>query len=253
LFTTAALAASNADSLVTVKKEGKLKIAIDATYPPMEFEGKDGKPTGFDVEFAKELAKRVGVNAEFVVMNWDGILAGLQSGRYDVIISSMNITPDREKQADFVEYLKMSQVFVSRKGKEVKGASELAGKVVAVQADTTSHSAVQAMQKKGIAMKEIKAFPGALEVFAAVKTGQADVVVTDEPVGRYYAKNDAATFVVTGEAMAAEPVGIAMRKGDKNLKAALEKATQDMKKDGTFKKISENWFGTELGQSMKSH
>lgn len=230
-----------------VKAAGKLVIAIDATYPPMESEGPDGKPIGFDIDFANELTKRLGVKAEFVVVAWDGVVAGLYSKRYDVIISTMNITDERKKQVDFVEYARMSQLFVAKKGLKVASEKDLVGKVVAVQADTTSYEFVEKQKKAGIAIKEIKAFRGATDVFAAVKAGQAEVIVTDEPVGRFYAKQDANTFEVAGRAMAPEPIGVAVRKEDTDLRTLLQKHVEDMKKDGTMKKLGVTWFGGELG------
>src|SRR5947209_2445054 len=77
------------DSLARVRKTGKLVVAIDPTYPPMEFEEK-GEPKGFDIDFAREVAGRLGVKAEFTIMDWSGIIAGLNSRRYDVIVSSMS-------------------------------------------------------------------------------------------------------------------------------------------------------------------
>lgn len=238
---------SFADALNDIQKNKKIRIAVDPTYPPMESEGADGKVVGFDVDFARELAKRLKVDVEFVVMNWDGILAGLTSKRYDVIISSMNITPDRSKQVDFVEYAKMSQVFVAKKGNTLTKEQDLAGKRLAVQADTTSYEFVQNAQKKGITIKEIKAFKQMTEAFAAVKANQADAIVTDEPVGLYYANKDK-TFVVTGRAMAPEPVGIAIRKGEASLQKEIAAAVTAMQKDQSLKKISEQWFGRELGK-----
>ena len=239
--------ASAAAAVARVKNAGKLVIAIDATYPPMESEGDGGKPVGFDIDFANEVTKRLGVKAEYVVMTWDGIIAGLASKRYDVIISSMNITDDRKKQVDFVEYLRMSQLFVAKTGVTVAADKDLAGKVVAVQADTTSSEFVDKAQKAGVKIKEVKAFKLATEVFAAVKAGQAEVIVIDEPVGRYYAKQDPKTFVITGRAMAPEPVGVAFRKDDADLRAAVEGIVDAMQKDGTLKKMSTTWFGGELG------
>lgn len=243
----AGTAAFGASGLDRVKKAGKILVAIDATYPPMESEGPDGKPVGFDIEFANELAKRLGVKTEFMIMNWDGILAGLNSKRYDVIISSMNITDERKKQVDFVEYVRMSQLFIAKKGQIVSNEKDLAGKVIAVQADTTSHEFVESKRKGGIAMKDVKAFKLATDAFAAVKAGQAEVIVVDEPVGKYYAKQDPATFQITGRAMAPEPVGVATRKGDEDLSKEIGKAVDAMRKDGTLKKLSEKWFGGELG------
>jgi ABC-type amino acid transport substrate-binding protein len=242
------LPAHSADSsLVDLKKTGKLRVAIDVTYPPMEFETPDGKPTGFDVELAESMAKKMGVNAEFVVMSWDGILAGLVSNRYDVIISSMSITDERKQKVDFVEYMQMGQVFVARKKDQpITNEKDLAGKIVAVQADTTSMAAVQEMQKKGIAIKDVKAFKGATDTFSALRSFQADVIVTDEPVGLYYAAKDANFFAVTGEAVRPEPIGIAVRKNSATLMKEIEKTLTTMKKDGSFKQISLKWFNSDI-------
>ena len=238
--------AKKSTALERVKKAGKLVVAIDPTYPPMEFEGTGQKVDGFDVDFINEVAQRLGVKVEFKVMNWDGILAGLKSRRYDLIISSMNVTPDRAKEADFVEYFKMSQVFVTKKGQLIKKKEDLVGKVLAVQADTTSHTWAEKEQKAGLKVKEVKAYKLATDAFAAVKAGHAEVTVMDEPVGRYYAKQDPQTFEVTGEAIAAEPVGIAFHKDDKDLTDAVAKAVGEIRTDGTYKKLSTKWFGTEL-------
>ena len=241
-------AAFSADKAVDrVKKAGKILVAIDATYPPMESEGPDGKPVGFDIDFANELAKRLGIKAEFIVMNWDGILAGLNSKRYDVIISSMNITAERKNQVDFVEYVQMSQLYIAKTGTVISKEADLAGKVIAVQADTTSFEYAESLAKKGVAVKAVKAFKLATDAFAAVKAGQAEVIVVDEPVGKYYAKQDSKTFQLSGRAMAPEPVGIAIRKADKDLHEAVTKAVEEMRQDGTLKKISITWFGGELG------
>ena len=234
-------------SLERLKKAGKLVVAVDATYPPMESEDNGGKVVGFDIDFATEVAAKLGVKPEFVVVAWDGVIAGLQSKRYDVIISTMNITDERKKQVDFVEYARMSQVYVAKKGVKVASEKDLEGKVIAVQADTTSYEFLDKQKKAGLKIKEIKAFRLATDVFAAVKAGQAEALVTDEPVGRYFAKQDAATFEVTGRAIAPEPIGAATRKEDKELHDAIQKAVDELRKDGTLKKVSEKYFGGELG------
>ncbi len=140
----------------------------------------------------------------------------------------------------------MGQVFVVKKtGKPVKNEKELAGKIVAVQADTTSFEAVENFKKSGIAVKDLKAFKGATEAFQALKANQAEVIVIDEAVGYYYAGLDAKTFVISGNALKPEPIGIAIRKTDKALKAELEKALSKIKADGTFARIYKQWLKTE--------
>src|SRR5688572_6446908 len=113
LATVTSAALADGKALDRVKKAGKLVVAVDATYPPMESEGKDGKVEGFDVDFAAEIAKRLGVQAEFVVTAWDGIVPGLYAKRYDAIVSCMNITDERKKAVDFVEYARISQLFIA--------------------------------------------------------------------------------------------------------------------------------------------
>lgn len=230
-------------SLDRVKKAGKLMVAVDTTYPPMEYVEGD-KTVGYDVDLANELGKKMGVKVEFVKVDWNGIITGLVSKRYDVIMSSMNITEERLKEVNFVEYARMSQVFVAKKGVSIKTEADLAGKTVLVQDGTTSHDYAKTVKS----VKEIISYGGATEAFQALKNGKGEVVIIDEPVGLYYAAKDAATFAITGRAMEPEPVGIAIRKEDKDLAAALEKALADAKADGSYKKIAQTWFGGELGK-----
>lgn len=236
-------------ALARIQASGELRVAIDATYPPMEYL-ENGQPVGFDVELARELARRLGVTARFIVMDWDGILAGLTSGRYDLIVSSMNITPERQQQVDFVEYARMSQVFVTTRGRSVRTEEELAGQRVAVQTNTTSQRWVEQLGHRGIAIRELRPFPGATECFAAVKSGQADVIVIDEPVGRFFSRRDD-TFLITGQALEPEPIGIAINKQDAELTAAIRQALEDLRSSGELKRLSEHWFGGELGQALK--
>ncbi|MDB4895229.1 MAG: glutamine transporter substrate-binding protein [Firmicutes bacterium] len=242
-----------ANSLDRVKNAKTLLVAVDTTYPPMEsIDEKDGTtPVGFDVDLAKAVAQKLGVQAKFVVSDWNGIIPGLISKRFDVIMSSMNITPERQQQVDFVEYAKMSQVFVSRVGSpEVKTENDLAGKVVVVQAGTTSEDWVNKVKADKVKdIKEIRSFPGATDAFLELKNKRGDVVVIDQPVGIYYSLKDAATFKITGEALSPEAIGVAVRKEDPELKAAIDKAVADLKADGTYAKIQKTWFGDyQLGK-----
>ncbi|MBC7539241.1 MAG: amino acid ABC transporter substrate-binding protein [Bacteriovorax sp.] len=233
----------NANDLDAIVKSGKLRVAVDTTYPPMEFQADDGKIIGLDVDLAREIAKVLKVDVDFIVMPWDGILAGLQSNRYDIIMSSMNVTDERKLQVNFVPYIMMGQVFVvKKKALPLKNEKDLKGLVIAVQADTTSFTAVEAFQKSGIAIKEIKAFKGATETFSALKSNQADVIVIDEAVGLYYAGLDQKSFQVSGQAMKPEPIGIAVKKTDTKLLKAIETAMKTIKDNGAFAKVYKQWL-----------
>lgn len=227
----------------TIQKNTKIRIAIDTTYPPMEFEAIDGKPVGLDVDWARALATELHISAEFIVMPWDGVLAGLKSDRYDIIMSSMNITPERSKEVNFVEYMSMGQVFVVKnKNLVIKNENDLAGKIIAVQADTTSSTAVLNFKKSGIQIKDVLEFKGATEAFAALKSNHAEVIVIDEAVGKYFAKLDSKTFTITGNAILPLPIGIAVKKSDPALLKALQNALSTIKKNGSFDTIYKKWM-----------
>lgn len=243
------------DSLDRVKQAGELVIAVDPTYPPMEFE-LAGELRGFDIDIAHELAQRLGVKPRFERLEFTAIIAGLNSKRYDMVISSMNVTDQRKQEVDFVEYARMSQVFVcNQSGTAVSSEADLKGRVVALQVDTTSHTWAKALNEAvsaflGTHAFEIETFEDGQHAFEYLKSRADAVVITDEPVGRYYAKTDP-TFVVTGRAIEPEPIGIAVRKQDQALQQAIADALKAMKQDGTFAAIETEWFGSELGHDPR--
>ena len=243
--TTTAPAAQGDGSLQRVKDAGKLVFATDSTYPPMEYIDKDGSTIiGFDMDLDAEIAKRLGVKFAPISAGWDGLLPGLVEKKYDGVISSMNVTDERKQKVNFVSYASLDQVFVIRKGDPpVTKLDDLAGKIVAVQKSTTSEDMAKGV--KGV--KAIDSLDNFDTTFVELKNKKADVIVIDEPVGLYFAKLDPATFEISGKAAQAMPVGIAIRKEDKTLYDAIQKAVDDMKQDGTFKTISEKWFGRDLG------
>jgi polar amino acid transport system substrate-binding protein len=225
----------------------RLIVAVDPTYPPMESEDDKGELAGFDIDLARELGTRLGRKTEFMVMSYEGILSGLQTTRYDLIISAMNITAERLKQVDFVEYGRMAQLFVAKPGVTIKGEKDLAGKVVAVATDTTSFEYLNGLAGRGVKLGDLKGFRLMSDVFVAVKTGHAVALVCDEPVARHYVKADPKSFAIAGRAMAPEPLGIAVRKGNKQLYDAVAAAVEAMKKDGTMLQLQVRWFGAALG------
>jgi serine/threonine protein kinase/ABC-type amino acid transport substrate-binding protein len=236
----------NDGSLDRVKTAGKIVIAIDTNYPPMEFL-KDGQLTGFDFELAEQVAARLAVKADFQIVHWDWpeVPQGLNQGKCDMVISSWTITNQRKQDAAFVEYLSMRQVFVCKRGVVVNNEKDLAGKRVAVGADTVQHNYLKAVQEKGIAFKDLIVLMGGEDPFPYMKKGRADVTIVDEPVASYHARQDA-DFVVTGSighALIPPPVGMVFRPKDIQLQEAVAQAIGAMKADGFFDRILEKWFG----------
>lgn len=225
-----------------IKQSGKLIFASDTTYPPMEFVDK-GNIIGFDVDLVHEIGKRLGVDAEVITYNWDGLLPGLQAKRYDAIISTMNITPERLQVVDFVEYCRLSSIFVVKKGAPpVTKLDDLKGKTVAVQIATTQYDLVSSVP----GVKNLLSFDDFSLTFPALRDGRADVVVIDEPVGAYYVTQNPSDFVVTGTATNPDPVGIAVNKDDVLLRQAIADAILAIKADGTFSKLAKQWFPYDI-------
>jgi serine/threonine protein kinase len=233
-------------SLERVQQSGKLVIATDPTYPPMQFL-QDGGLAGFDVDLARRLASRLHVQAEFVPVNWDwqGLAARLNAHDFDVLISSITVTDERQRLVDFVEYLRLSLVYVCREGVTVRSERDLAGKAIAVQTDTTAYKFVEQLRLQGVLIGRVIVVPGTEGPFEALKQGTADVTLAHEPVGRHYAKQDPRLTITgsVGHEMDPDPVGIAFSRQDKELQAAVADALKAMKQDGTFNRLLEAWFG----------
>jgi eukaryotic-like serine/threonine-protein kinase len=234
-------------SLDRVKAAGKVKIAIATNYPPMEFT-QDGKLAGFDVDLIEAVAARLEVRPDYLIadMDWPDVPAALKERRCDLVIGTWTITSQRRQEAAFVEYLRMVQVFACARGISVKNEQELAGKVVAVGADSVQHRFVNGLRDRGLAIKEIKVIRGGEDPFAALKRGQAEVTISEEPVARYKARLDPADIVITGSvghAMDPDPIGIVLRQQDRQLHDAVAEAIHMMKEDGTFGRILGKWFG----------
>jgi ABC-type amino acid transport substrate-binding protein len=221
---------------------GEIVIGVDDTYPPMEFMNADNRLVGFDIDFGDELGKYIGKKVVWKPTAWDGIIAGLNAKKYDGIISSMNITPERQKQIQFVEYTSFGQVIIqpSNAKESVSTLSDLKGKTVGVQLGTTSEDAVK--KEGGITIKEYNTFPDAFQDLSA---GRIAAAVVDQPVGLYYVAKQPDNYHVAGSAFDSEPVGIGLRKDENDLAGQIQEALTKMKQDGTYDKIYEYWFGTK--------
>jgi polar amino acid transport system substrate-binding protein len=241
------LAISAAGSPALAKDWKTVRIGMDATYPPFESVDSSGKIKGWEVDYATELCKRMKVTCTFQNQDWDGIIPSLLANKFDVIMSSMNITPPRLKLVSFSDvYFATPPVFLglaSNKSNDVSPAA-MKGKVIGTQSSTTFANYLEAYYKDA----EIKLYPGGDEPQLDLKAGRLDYTVTDLIVG--------STFVEkTGEGccrVVAEikripeifgpGVGAAVRKEDTDLLAMINKAIAEVDADGTYKKIADGYF-----------
>ena len=245
LFTGCGTTAGQQDnSLKRVKDAGKLTIGLDDSYPPMEFRNDKNKLSGFDIDLGNELAKKLGVKLNIVVTDFNGIVLALQSGKFDVILASMSITEERKKKIDFVgPYIDGGQIMITKAGNNsIKTKNDLKGKIVGVQLGSTGEQA--AAKISGI--KEIKKYDKITEALHEVNIGRIDAAICDAQVGQYYISKDKKDYTILKDKLTKEPIGIGINKKDKKLEEALNKALEDLKKDGTMSKISTKWFGYDI-------
>lgn len=227
----------------TIKKEGVLKVGTEGTYPPFTFHDKSNKLTGFDVDIANEVAKRLGVKAEFKETQWDGIFAGLDAKRFDMIANEVGIQPERQAKYDFSEpYIESGAVLiVGKDNKDIKSFEDVKGKKAA-QSLTSNYGKMA--KKFGANIVSVEGFTQSVSL---IQSKRVDATFNDKLSFLDYKKShpDTPVKVVATESNLAQS-GLMFRKGSDKLVEAVNKALKDMKADGTYAKISDKWFGEDV-------
>lgn len=237
-----------------IKADGKIVIATDASYAPNEYtlEGSD-EIIGMDVDLGKAIGKVLGTEVEFVNASFDGILAGIQAGRYELGMSSFTDTKEREATVDFVTYFEAGTSTMVRKcnPKKINTVEDLCGKKVGAQNGTTQldqltkpdveGSIVKACQDAGKEPPIAQGFPKQTDVNAALAADRLDAYMADSPVVDYAVKKTGNAFEKAGDDTDTAPYGIAVPKNAGTMKDALQGAVQKLIDDGSYQKILDNW------------
>jgi polar amino acid transport system substrate-binding protein len=254
--TTTSGAAASITPPANIKSAGKLVFCSDITYPPEEsYKSGTTTPEGSDIDIGNYIAKKMGVTARFDNTGFDGIIAALLAKKCDLIISGMNDTPERRKQVAFVDYLKVGQSFMVRSGNpaHITGIASLAGKSASVETGTTNKDFLDAQSKKlqaqGKKAIKVVTFPKDTDAAAALKTGKVDAYFGDSPVVAYYLLQDPGAFGIAGNPSVVNPIpiGMAIRKSDTELQAAVKQAVKAIYADGTMDTILTRW---KLGKAV---
>jgi polar amino acid transport system substrate-binding protein len=245
---TTTTAGSAIQAPASISSAGKLVFCSDITYPPEEsYKPGTTTPEGSDIDIGNYIAKKMGVTAQFDNTGFDGIIAALQAKKCDAVISGMNDTAERRKQVFFVDYLKVGQSFMVKSGnpKHITSIATLAGKAASVETGTTNKDYLDEQSKKlmssGKKAIKVVTFPKDTDAANALKTGKVDAYFGDAPVVAYYIEQDPSSFAIGGTPVNPIPIGIAIRKGDTELQAAVQKAVDTMYADGTMDTILTRW------------
>lgn len=219
----------------------KVVVATDATWPPMEMVDKDKNIVGFDIDFMNAVAKEAGFTVEFKNTAWDGIFAGVESGQYDAIISSVTITEERQKKYDFsLPYIDAGQILIVPKAEKGTKLADLKGKKVGAQIGTTG-----AFEIKKVKDVELKTYDEVGLAFEDMAAGRIGGVVCDEPTAVIYALQKAEykdKFKIVGKAFTKEAYGIVVKKGNKELVDLFNKGIKAVKAKKLDVAMKKKWL-----------
>lgn len=250
--TTAAAATTKAAAAATTaaaaKSGGKtFTVGFDQDFPPMGFKADDGSFTGFDLELAAEAAKRMGMEIKYQPIAWDSKDAELNAGTIDCIWNGFTMQGREDGYLWSKPYMNNAQVFVVKEDSAIKSSADLKGKTVEVQADSSAETALKEDKK------DLAATFGKLQTTAEYNTalmdldmGAVDAVAMDSTVAEYKITSGKMKLKTLPDSFASEQYGIGFKKGNTELCDKVQKALDEMAKDGTMKKISEKWFGKDV-------
>lgn len=232
-------------------KDGVLTVGSDTAFPP--FESMNGDVAeGFDVDLISAIAKEIGLTAKVDTVKFDTLIPLLKAGgKFDIVVSAMTITPERQQEIDFSSpYIDSNQSIAVKKGAFAKIAAgdvaaiqaAFAGKTIGVQSGTTGEAwAKENLQPKGA---KIVPFDDTLAAFSALSAGKVDAVVNDLPVSAWIVKDPARGAELVAEIPTGEQYGFGISKDNPELKKAVDDAIAKLKSDGTYDAIYKKWFGT---------
>ena len=225
-----------------IKASGALRIGLEGTYPPFNFQGPDGQLTGFEVDFGKALAAQLGLKPDFRPAPFTGLLGALESGRVDVVINQITITPERQAKYDFSEPYTVSGIqIITLKGRaDLQRPEDLAGKKVGVGLGTNYEQWLRA----NVPTADVRAYDDDPTKYQDLKAGRIDAVLNDRLVAADFIKTSP-EFVASGAPFAAQGAGVAMKK-DPGLKVVVDQAINALRANGKLSALSQQWFGMDV-------
>ncbi len=225
---------------------GTLIVGFDQDFPPMGFVGDNGEYTGFDLDLAKEVASRLGLEYKAQPIAWDSKDMELESGNIDCIWNGFTITGREDDYTWTTPYMANKQVFVVANDSDIKSQADLAGKVVEVQADSSAEAALKENQDLANTFGQLLTTPDYNTAFMDLEQGAVDAVAMDVIVAGYQIKQRNADFKILDDSLSEEEYGVGFKKGNAELRDKVQGALEEMAADGTLAKISDEWFGEDV-------
>ena len=239
-------AAATAAETAAEAAGGTLIVGFDQDFPPMGFVGDNGEYTGFDLDLAKEVASRLGLEYKAQPIAWDSKDMELESGNIDCIWNGFTITGREDDYTWTTPYMANKQVFVVANDSDIKSQADLAGKVVEVQADSSAEAALKENQDLANTFGQLLTTPDYNTAFMDLEQGAVDAVAMDVIVAGYQIKQRNADFKILDDSLSEEEYGVGFKKGNTELRDKVQEALEEMAADGTLAKSSDEWFGEDV-------
>jgi polar amino acid transport system substrate-binding protein len=225
---------------------GKFTLGFDENFPPMGFKDADSSFKGFDIDVAKEVCKRLGVELKLQPIDWNSKELELDNKNIDAIWNGFSVTEERKTKVLFSNpYMKNRQVLVVKSDSTVKTMADLAGKNVGVQAESSAVDALEAAAAFKASVKVVT-LDDNMTALMDLENGGLDAVLMDEIVADYNITQKGAKFKLLDDTLAGEEYAIGFRKADTALCNKVNETLSAMAKDGTMAKISTTWFGKDI-------
>lgn len=242
------LAGCGNDAKPATELPKKIVVGLDDNFPPMGFRDESGQLTGFDIDLAKEVSKRTGIEMEFKPIDWSSKEAELVSKRVDALWNGLTITDQRKEKILFSEpYMHNDQIIVTLASRnDLTDLASLKGKIVGTQEGGTGIDALAKRPELRDSFGELRLYGVYTDALMDLEIGRIDAVLIDSVVGQYYMTKKPNLFRQMPEVLATEEYGIGLRKEDTKLAETINKAIEEIKKDGTGEAISKKWFGVNV-------
>ncbi|RHP59055.1 ABC transporter substrate-binding protein [Clostridium sp. AF29-8BH] len=219
---------------------GTLIVGFDQDFPPMGFVGDDGEYTGFDLELAQEVAKRLGLEYKAQPIAWDSKDMELESGNIDCIWNGFTMT-GREDDYTWTEpYMANQQVFVVANDSDINSQADLAGKIVEVQADSSAEAALKEAPELTATFKELLTTADYNTAFMDLEQGAVDAIAMDVIVAGYQIQQRNADFKILDDSLSEEEYGVGFKKGNTELRDKVQSTLEEMAEDGPYRKFLRN-------------
>lgn len=224
-----------------IEKKGTLVVGFCAQYPPFEFKTESGAFKGFDVDLANALGKQLNIPITFKDGEWQGLIAGLKKGDYDILITCMGKTPERMEMVDFSDkYVELTEVLIVRKDEErIRGKKDLKDKIVGAQMATSSERVMNGIKEM---IGETRTYNYTTEAFLDLKFKRIDALICGVAYAAVQMKKDP-SFKVVGDPLNSTEIGIALPKGSNQLTSRINSALAAIKANGTHQQIYDKWLG----------